>query len=468
MKKFDNFFYLTEGGNLSIDNKYFADDINLDYISQDKAKKFIEDLENLFRDINKIYLQAYGEPLWEQLEVLLRTNKIYSGSSKIFVEFVKEGKYDIFAQYKKLVGDIDIQFNEEFSKQFEDLFYDSGSKLCNETAPTVIGNFIFYGEGGTGAIQKNCLFGYKFGVDMDSGKENDSKVTFVQIDFEPVSFERGIPTKFSQFSHNASFDDIQDGIKGVFHKFLIQSILDISNQILVDFKLYTLKGKATTRKGAKSTLKSFSVDKGFRDRYTPVVTAPNSNELLKNNKGEFIYFDIKPKDKDLLKSSDYKVRVMEGSDLYNDLVGLNLETTVDTKTGKKVLFLDINPDSLNYSQDLDVLFTLMFGEEPDSVDIKDFNSFTGLLRLLKKYQGKSKVPNLENKIYEDFLDKIYSPAAQMLYKRDSRNPKGEINERDFSTKQAAVNKIQDMFPNITSNYSKERFDNIVNNYYQIK
>lgn len=468
MKKFDNFFYLIEGGNLSIDNKYFADDINLDYISQEKAKKFIEDLENLFRDINNIYLQAYGDPLWEQLEVLLRTNKIYSGSSKIFVEFVKEGKYDIFAQYKKLVGDIDIQFNEEFSKQFENLFYETGSKLCNDNAPTPIGKFIFYGEGGTGAIQKNCLFGYNFGVDMDTGREDGKKITNIQIDFEPVSFERGIPTKFSQFSHSASFEDIQEGIKGVFHKFLTQTILDVSNQILVDFKLYTLKGKATTRKGTKSTLKSFSVDRGFRDRYTPVVTAPNSKELLKNNKGEFIYFDIKPKDKDTLKQDDYKVAVIEGSDLFNDLAGLNLEISEQPENNKKIIYLDVNPDSLNYSQDLDVLFTLMFGEEPDNEDRKDFNSFTGLLKLLKKYQGKSKVPDLENKIYDQFLDKLYSPAAQMLYKRDSRNPKGEINERDFSTKQAAVNKIQDMFPNVTANYSKERFDNTINNYYEIK
>ena len=468
MKKFDNFFYLTEGGNLSIDNKYFADDINLDYVSQDKAKKFIEDLENLFRDINKIYLQAYGEPLWEQLEVLLRTNKIYSGSSKIFVEFVKEGKYDIFAQYKKLVGDIDIQFNEEFSKQFEALFTDQSSKLCNENAPTPIGKFIFYGEGGTGAIQKNCLFGYNFGVDMDSGKEDEKKITFIQIDFEPVSFERGIPTKFSQFSHSASFEDIQDGIKGVFHKFLTQTILDVSNQILVDFKLYTLKGKVVTRKGTKNTLKSFSVDRGFRDRYTPVVTAPNSKEVLKNNRGEYVYFDIKPNDKSQLREQDYKVGILEGSNLYNDLVGLNLETVEDAKTNKKVIYLDVNPDSLNYSQDLDVLFTLMFGEEPDDGDRKDFSSFTGLLNLLKKYQGKSKVPDLENKIYAQFLDKLYSPAAQMLYKRDSRNPKGEINERDFTTKQAAVNKIQDMFPNVTANYSKERFDNTINNYYEIK
>ena len=473
MKKFENFFYLAEGGNLSIDNKYFADDINLDYISADQAKKFIEDLENLLREINKIYLQEYGTPLWEQLEVLLRTNKIYSGSSRIFVEFVKEGKFDIFAQYKKLVGDIDLQFCEEFSKQFEQLFLNKDSKLSNINAPTEIGQFIFFGEGGTGVIQKNCLFGYKFGIDMDTGEENDEKITNIQIDFEPVSFERGIPTKFSQFSHSASFEDIQDGIKGVFHKFLIQSILDVSNEILVDTSLYTLKsGKETTRKNIKKTLYSFSVDKGFRDRYSPAASAPNSDIVLKNNKGALVYFDIKPTEKEALKKDDYIVPVKKGSDLFRDLEGITLANPsslpTEDKKGNSIRYVFINPDSLKYSEDLDVLFTLMFGEEPDENDRKNFHSFTGLLNILKKYQGRSSASNIENKIYSNFLEKLYSPSAQLLYKRDSRNPKGQIHDRDFSTKQAAVNKFQDLFTNVTSDFSKERFDNLIDQYYNIK
>jgi len=461
MKKFDNFFYLTEGGNLSIDNKYFADDINLSYLNQDKATKFVEDLENLFREINKIYLNEYGSPLWEQLETLLRTNKIYSGSSKVFVEFVKEGKYDLFAQYKTLVGDIDIQFCEDFSKQFEELFLNTNTKLSNALAPSEIGNFIFYGEGGTGVIQKNCLFGYKFGINMDTGEEDAEKITYVQVDFEPVSFERGIPTKFSQFSHSASFEDIQEGIKGVFHKFLLQTILDVSNEILVDIGLYKLKTqKKTTRRGTKKTLYSFSVDRGFRQRYVPMTNAPQNDTILVNNIGEFSYFDItNNNERSEIKSNNYRVELNPKGQLIDDLKGVNLPD-------KDAVF--INPSSLEYSQDLDVLFSLMFGEEPDEGDRKDFDSFTGLLNILKKYQGKSKVANIENVIYNNFLEKLYSPQAQLLYKRDSRNPKGEIHERDFTTKQAAVNKFQDMFKNVTSNFPKERFDNMIETYYDIK
>jgi len=359
MKNFDQFFYLAEGGNLSIDNKYFADDINLSYLSNDKAVTFIEDLENLFRDINKIYTTEFGNPLWEQLETLLRTNKIYSGSSKIFVEFVKEGKYDLFAQYKTLLGDFDIQFNEDFSSNFEELFKLNSSKLCNSNAPTPIGKFIFYGEGGTGAIQKNCLFGYKFGVNMDTGEESPEKITYVQVDFEPVSFDRGIPTKFSQFSHSASFDDIQEGIKGVFHKFLLQTILDVSNEILVDIGLYKLKSqKKTTRRGTKKTLYSFSVDRGFRQRYVPMTNAPQNDSILINNIGEFSYFDItNNNERNEVKNNNYRVELNQKGQLINDLKGVDLPE-------RDAVF--INPSSLEYSQDLDVLFSLMFGEEPDN------------------------------------------------------------------------------------------------------
>lgn len=460
MKKFDNFFYLTEGGNLSINNKYFADDINLQYLDQKKATKFIEDLENLFREINKIYTQQFDKPLWEQLETLLRTNKIYSGSSKIFVEFVKEGKFDLFAQYKKTVGDIDIQFCEDFIEDFELLFTTNNTKLSNSNAPQTIGNFIFYGEGGTGVIQKNCLFGYNFGVNMNNGEQDSKKITYVQIDFEPVAFERGIPTKFSQFSHSASFEDIQEGIKGVFHKFLLQSILDVSNQILVDFKLYTANGKTTTRKNIKKTLYSFSVDRGFRERYVPTVEKPEGTELAKNNSGEYIYLDLKNKtERDNISKNNYTINVSElkFKDLENDTRGVNL-------VNDNLLF--INPKSLLYSQNLDVLFSLLFGVEPSDDDREKFNSFIGLLELLKKYEGRGE--DIEKEVYNSFLEKLYSPSAQLLYKRDSRNPKGEIHERDFATKQAAVNKFQDIFTNITVDYPEDKFNNIITNYYQLK
>jgi len=265
MIKFDKFYCLLEGGNLSIDNKYFADEIKLQYLDQKSATKFVNDFEKLIREINKIYKSVYNEPLWSQLDTLLKTNKLYAGSSRIFFEYVKQGKFDQFKEYKKTVGDIDIQFGEDCASKLRDLFYgEKQTPLSNNTAPKQIGNFAFVGEGGTGAIQMNTLFAYDFGIDMKTGNPKENYPTYIQIDFEPVVFERGLPTRFSQFAHSADFNDIQNSIKGVFHKFLIQSILDASNEIIADIKLYSTKGKATTRKGTKLTVYSFSVDKGLK------------------------------------------------------------------------------------------------------------------------------------------------------------------------------------------------------------
>jgi len=303
MIKFDKFYCLLEGGNLSIDNKYFADEIKLQYLDQKSATKFVNDFEKLIREINKIYKSVYNEPLWSQLDTLLKTNKLYAGSSRIFFEYVKQGKFDQFKEYKKTVGDIDIQFGEDCASKLRDLFYgEKQTPLSNNTAPKQIGNFAFVGEGGTGAIQMNTLFAYDFGIDMKTGNPKENYPTYIQIDFEPVVFERGLPTRFSQFAHSADFNDIQNSIKGVFHKFLIQSILDASNEIIADIKLYSTKGKATTRKGTKLTVYSFSVDKGFRDRYVPGLTAPDSDTILKNNAGKLVYFDVKSEDRQLLKT----------------------------------------------------------------------------------------------------------------------------------------------------------------------
>lgn len=460
MIKFDNFYCLMEGGNLSIDNKYFADEIKLQYLDQKSATKFVNDFENLLRDINKIYKSVYNEPLWSQLETLLKTNKIYAGSAKIFFEYVKQGKFDLFREYKKTVGDIDVQFGEDCAAKLRDLFYgDKETNLSNETAPKRIGEFTFIGEGGTGAIQMNSLFSYNFGVDMKTGTEKENTPTYIQIDFEPVEFERGLPTRFSQFAHSADFNDIQNSIKGVFHKFLLQSLLDVSNEIVADIKLYTSKGKTSTRKGTKLTVYSFSVDRGFRDRYVPGLTKPDGDVILKNNAGKQVYFDIsKPEERNELKRTGF-VTIDQKSDLFKDLIGTN---ELDNNTQ-----IPINVESLKYRQDLDILFRLIFGVDPDDTDREGFNSYTGLLNLMSKYKNNlsNKNKDFPSMVYKNFVEKIYGSAAQLLYKRDVKNPKPQIMIKDFETKQSPVNLYQQIFPEVTSSFSKEQFDNLINSYY---
>lgn len=459
MIKFDNFYCLMEGGNLSIDNKYFADEIKLQYLDQKSATKFVNNFENLLRDINKIYKSVYNEPLWSQLETLLKTNKIYAGSAKIFFEYVKQGKFDLFREYKKTVGDIDVQFGEDCAAKLRDLFYgEKETPLSNETAPKKIGNFAFIGEGGTGAIQMNTLFEYSFGIDMKTGTKKENTPTYIQIDFEPVEFEKGLPTRFSQFAHSADFNDIQNSIKGVFHKFLLQSLLDVSNEIIADIKLYTTKGKTTTRKGTKLTVYSFSVDRGFRERYVPALTKPRGDVILKNNEGKQVYFDVKPDERNNLKKTEL-IQIDQKSDLFKDLIG--------TRELENQTQIPINAESLNYKQDLDILFRLIFNSEPTDSDREGFNSYTGLLNLMKENKSSldNKNKDFPTKVYKNFVEKIYGSGAQLLYKRDVKNPKPQIMIKDFETKQAPVSLYQQVFPEVTNAFSKEQFDNLIDTYY---
>jgi len=458
MIKFDNFYCLMEGGNLSINNKYFADEIKLQYLDQKSATKFVNDFENLLRDINKIYKSVYNETLWDQLETLLRTNKMYAGSAKIFIEFVKAGKLDLFVQYKKTVGDIDVQFNEEHSLKLRELFH--GSKetpLSNNTAPKKIGEFAFIGEGGTGAIQMNTLFAYNFGLDMKTGIKKENAPTYVQIDFEPVAFERGIPTKFSQFAHSADYNDIQNSIKGVFHKYLLQSLLDASNQIVADIKLYTTTGKPSTRKGTKLTVYSFSVERGFRERFVPALTEPEGDVILKNKEEKQVYFDVKSEQRSALKDSGF-ITINQKSQLFFDLVGVP-DPVNHTQ-------IPINIESLKYSKDLDALFRLMFGVEPDNTDRENFNSFIGLLQLIKKHEKdlSNKNKDYPTMVYKNFAEKIYGEAA-LINKRDIKNPKPQIMLRDFEAKQSAINYFQQIFPEVTNAFTKEQFETLINSYY---
>jgi len=448
-----------EGGNLSIDNKYFADEIKLQYLDQKSATKFVNNFENLLRDINKIYKSVYNEPLWSQLETLLKTNKIYAGSAKIFFEYVKQGKFDLFREYKKTVGDIDVQFGEDCAAKLRDLFYgEKETPLSNETAPKKIGNFAFIGEGGTGAIQMNTLFEYSFGIDMKTGTKKENTPTYIQIDFEPVEFEKGLPTRFSQFAHSADFNDIQNSIKGVFHKFLLQSLLDVSNEIIADIKLYTTKGKTTTRKGTKLTVYSFSVDRGFRERYVPALTKPRGDVILKNNEGKQVYFDVKPDERNNLKKTEL-IQIDQKSDLFKDLIG--------TRELENQTQIPINAESLNYKQDLDILFRLIFNSEPTDSDREGFNSYTGLLNLMKENKSSldNKNKDFPTKVYKNFVEKIYGSGAQLLYKRDVKNPKPQIMIKDFETKQAPVSLYQQVFPEVTNAFSKEQFDNLIDTYY---
>ena len=71
--------------------------------------------------------------------------------------------------------------------------------------------------------------------------------------------------------------------------------------------------------------------------------------------------------------------------------------------------IPINAESLNYKQDLDILFRLIFNAEPTDLDREGFNSYTGLLNLMSKYKNNLSNENKEfpSMVYKNFVEKIY-------------------------------------------------------------
>lgn len=194
----------------------------------------------------------------------------------------------------------------------------------------------------------------------------------VQVDFELVDFSGGKPTPWSKFSHSSSWNDIQLKIKGVFHKYLLRA-LDARNLA----EVIVLKGKKQTPKKIKATELAFSVQKGLRKKLSPVVDD-------------------------------------EGKQRYEG--GLPVYTEIATKDSE-------------YITDLEVMYRTFFNEIPSSQELKQFDSFSGLVSLVKRNYQKSDW----GKIVDGFVHTLFGAGAQGIYRGDP--------EKDYKEKMIALNYI---------------------------
>lgn len=196
----------------------------------------------------------------------------------------------------------------------------------------------------------------------------------VQVDLELVAFVNGKPTPWSSFSHSSAWDDIKTGIKGVFQKYLLRSFsARTARSVLIQANTPRGKDKIIT----KSDL-AFSL-KGLRVRMVPVLDS-------------------------------------QGNQLYKNDMPVYKET--DSKTAE-------------YITDFDVLFSSFFGAKGTPTEIKQMESFNGLIGLMKKYMNKVD----QKKVLDGFVNVLWEKGAQGLVRG---NP-----QEDYQTKMAAFNIIAD-------------------------
>ena len=347
---------LSEGGNLALDTGDQAQQIDLKVHNR---AYIVPILDNLLQSINNIYAQQYQTPLWEPK--LLKQRAFLSGSSLHF--FNTDIPDEEFTRVKPKVGDIDTQVNKELEGNLEQFLTANQGKVMGPAK----------------------FLGFQRGNEQFSGLwELTDPPIKVQIDLEFVAYDKKGPTQWSQFSHSSSWDDLQAGIKGVFHKFLIQSFTSLTNQEFILRKLVG-RGKARAEQDFPTTdnMFSFAVSSkeggGLRAKYEPVL----------DEKGQPLMID-----------------------------GLPVMRPLKAE---------------GYEQDLSAIFATIFGSRVNSAQLKKLMpktwSFIGLLELMNVVLDSEEKAH----VVDGFVDKLFAPGAQGLYKNDP--------DRDIVEKNAALNQM---------------------------
>ena len=338
---------LNEGGNLAIGQDQ-ADTIDLKV----HDRKFMVPLLNkLLVAINNSYAAVHKQPLWSPQT--LQSRKFLSGSSLHFFDTnIPDEK---FVQVKPKVGDIDTQVNKEMEQTLAQ-FLDSHKGK---------------------AVGPATLLGYERGNEQFSSlwSFNEPPIK-VQVDLEFVEFEKDQPTDFAAFSHSSSWDDMSEGVKGVFHKFIIQSLTKLTSSDFILRKVHKKTGKVTDKPVHDSML-SFAVSSkeggGLRAKYEPVLDATGNQEMA------------------------------DGLPVFKELPPAGYERNIG-KMFQAILGHRVNEKQLQAA-------------------LPKTWSFTGLLDLVNAVC----TPEEKQSVVDSMIEKVYAKGAQGLYKND---PKRDAEEKD--------------------------------------
>ena len=338
---------------------------------------------------------------------------------KQLLEDETELVYRWLQKYKPKAGDVDVQVSEEkeFFSNLED-FLDSIS-ILNGQEPSMDEN-IFLNK-----LKKECpMVGDICIIDNKSivgqvitaaAIRQNKEVTgindflFFQCDWEAVETDKfGRPTEFAKFSRSSSIEDIEVGVKGREHKYLLRVLANIasdnkvSNIKLLSYK--TLKPVSSTEGG----FFSFSVKDGLRKKFwdpndpkerkqiisvykTNSKKPMNDNEINNALSGENTRVQIPDSEKVYLKGmSDIKGKL--GIQNLNSFVALSKEIANYFKgTPKAKGILELFKEKL--VQQLTVAPNAVDGktaeEKIDNAFKEDYNAKVVALKILAKELGES-------------------------------------------------------------------------------
>jgi LysM repeat protein/ribosomal protein S13 len=370
---------IVEGGNSELPNlddpsqPHQAQHIDLRKLDRDDV---LPAVDGLLAAVNSAFQQSTGKPLWSP--GVLRDRKHTSGSTFHFLD--PKIPSSEFVKYKPSVGDIDTMVDRASKDEIE--------KFLQSIRGKMIGNYKLLNydeESETGRATR-----------LKQGKQ-DKRAQFItqweivkpfqfkglQLDLELSDFEEDpttgemSPTDWATFSHSSSWDDIQNNVKGVFHKWFIQSLTTISSS--AKHRVDVLKTK--TKIGAEPEIDN---DTGF---------------AVASGQGGGMSQKYEP---------------------YTD------PTTGEKDRGGVPLKRYVPPEQRTYVKNLDQQFQMLFGNPPAQGDGDLYKSFTGCIALANKYLTPPQLQSVAN----DFVKTCFDLDAQMITKNDP--------EADAKIKMAAI------------------------------
>lgn len=227
---------------------------------------------------------------------------------------------------------------------------------------------------------------------------------FVQVDFVGVPFVEGKLDSFDTFARSSPKEDLEAGLKGVAHKYLLMTLSWVATH-RDDIVILTDKSPLPPHKVRLKTMHeparvcSFSIDRGFRRRI------------------KFCY------------------------DFDRTLV----------RVGKKVAAKEIPTSESDYLTDIKLIFLKIFNVQPQGNDLQDFHSFVGLVRLCKRYLSPAAT---QSALEQMIRYKLFGPGQAL-----SRDSAAE----DAKTKAKIIEVARKEFPALAS-YDAE-IQKLSNKYY---
>ena len=375
------------GGNTTVFNnvtkkEYKAERVELNTIN---LINFRKDFINLFNLINERFKAEYGRNLWKPSDI--KNCIVFNGSSS----FILSDEYDPkeILKYKTHMGDVDVTIPDYEGKNLFLLLRKYENKRFDKF--TYKGTYR-QNENALGD-QILTIFKYYLTDIVHPGGVSTKGCINIQIDFELTDFHSGSPTEFARFGHSSSFEDAKAEVKAFHHKYLIQAVMTCISKL--NDAIVVTRGSTpdnlkqiSWNKNKPAKMLKFSVNNGLRACLEPMM-----------DNGKQVY--------------------MDGLKVYKEI------TVGDSKFEKSV----------------QKIFNIAFKGKGD---IKEFHSFVGVCRLIKKYCNKRE----QMDILEAYFNIMFNLTSQVKCDRI---------EDDIEEKDSGVRYIEN-FLNLKVHRKQARID----------